>query len=263
MRRSARLAALNNPPTPDEVPPVEEEEELPIDEPINPLGIVIDEELPLNPEPNPNPPPNPEPNPNPLPNAMADHQFPAEQREKIKIKLPRIFKGTRTAEAIRQWLFDFNNYTEFHQFTDAQKVAYVPQYLEGPASDWWDRLRRTNTIPGTFAEVETSMRNMFLPQNYISRLRSKLYQLKQITSVEVYAKAFREILLELPDMPEEEVTHLFMQGLKRETRLEVEMRNPADLNEAEMQALRVDDIRFAKASTPRPLPPRPNVPRAE
>ena len=73
-----------------------------------------------------------------------------------------------------------------------------------------------------------------------------------------YSTAFRKILLNIPKMNSEVVLHLYIQGLKPTTRLDVESKEPKTLNEAEAQALRVDDIRFGKLA--QRLGPKPTQP---
>jgi hypothetical protein len=182
--------------------------------------------------------------------------IPADLRERIKIPLPAKFKGSREPEAIRKWLLDMNNYSRFYNLTDPQKIALVPYYLDETAAQWWEGIQEADEIPLAWAGVEDLFRAEFLPKNYISRLRTQLANLRQSTTVAAYSAAFRKTLLSLPRMEPEIVLHLYIQGLKPATRLEVEMKEPETLNDAEVQALRVDDIRFGR----NPQPQRPSYP---
>jgi len=62
--------------------------------------------------------------------------------------------------------------------------------------------------------------------------------------VQDYATEFRSLLLEIPGMQEEEKIDRFIRGLKDNIRMEVELREPADLNEAIKIADRYDSIAF-------------------
>ena len=61
-------------------------------------------------------------------------------------------------------------------------------------------------------------------------------------SVAHYAAEFHRILMYLPTVTEEDVVDRFCQGLKPKIALQVEIQGPPTLAEAEMAALRVDDI---------------------
>ena len=176
--------------------------------------------------------------------AAARDIVPLEIREKLKIPAPSIYDGKRDPDTLRRWLYDFDNYATFHTLRYQQRVALVPFYLSGSAATWWAARRAADEIPLTWNGITDIFKEEFLSKNYVNRLRTKLYNLKQTTSVAAYSIAFRQLLLNLPAMADDLVLHLYIQGLKPATRLEVEMKEPVDLNTAEVQALRVDDIRF-------------------
>ena len=179
-------------------------------------------------------------NANPL-----DAAIPADLRDKLKIPAPSRYDGRRDPDTIRSWLLEMSNYASFHGLTPPQRIAIVPFYLSGPAATWWTALRANDEVPLGWGGVEDAFKKEFLPKNHISRLRTQLTDLKQTTSVAAYSAAFRQILLSLPKMDPDWVLHLYIQGLKTETRLDVEQKDPESLNDAEAHALRVDDIRFS------------------
>ena len=189
---------------------------------------------------------------------MADH-IPLELHDCVKVPSPEKYNGRREPDAIRSWLYEITNYATFHGITEAQTIALIPFYLEGTAASWWAAKRVAREIPLTWAAVETMFNAEFLPQNYVNRLRTRLYNLRQNTSVAAYSATFRQIILNLPAMDQGLLVHLYLQGLKPQTRLEVELCAPETLNEAEVQALRVDDIMFAKTNRPT-FPGKPNFP---
>ena len=187
--------------------------------------------------------------------------IPAEAREKIKIPTPTRYNGRRDPDTLRNWLYDYTNYTAFHNIPEGQKILLLPYYLEGPAADWWSRRRANAEIPNTWAGVEHAIRAEFLPQNHENRIRRQWTSLRQITSVAAYSAEFRKLLLSLPPMDNAIVLHQYVEGLKPQTRLEVEMSNPRTLNEAEVQALRVDDILFSRMKRQNPQNPKDPHPK--
>jgi Ty3 transposon capsid-like protein/Zinc knuckle len=178
-----------------------------------------------------------------------DAVIPAELRDKLKIPAPSRYDGKRDPDVIRSWLQEMDNYATFHGLTNGQRLAIVPFYLTGPAARWW--VEAKDDMPLGWGGVEDAFKKTFLPKNHIQRLRNQLSQLKQTGSVAAYSSLFRQLILSLPKFDPDWVLHMYIQGLKDMTRLEVEQKEPATLADAEAIALRVDDIRFApKANKP-------------
>ena len=186
-----------------------------------------------------------------------DDAIPADIRDKLKIPTPGKFDGRRDPDTIRAWLYEYNNYAAFHALSDRRKITMIPYFLLGSAATWWASLQNNREVPATWEAVENLIKTEFLPLNYINRLRSQLFTLRQTTSVANYSSTFRRLLINLPSMDKDVMLHLYVAGLKQETRLAVEMQEPTTLNEAERHALKVDDIRYGKQNYPdkKPNPP--------
>jgi hypothetical protein len=188
-----------------------------------------------------------------------DQLVPLEQRERVKIPAPSKYNGKRDPEAIREWLYEINNYSAFFEFTDAKKLVLITYYLEGTAAAWWTQKCLSETIPATWVLFETQLRDEFLPKNHVKLTRTKLHNLRQVTSVASYSAAFRRLLLNLPTIDEATMVHHFINGLKPMTQLHVELHDPQTLNAAELLALKVDDIQFTRQrESGKPNPPRHN-----
>ena len=83
-----------------------------------------------------------------------------------------------------------------------------------------------------------------MPKNAQRNLRSQLHYLTQKGSVKAYSAEFRRLLLQLPPMDEDNLVDRYLRGLKPQTRMEVELHDPQNLDDAERYAMLVDDIRF-------------------
>ncbi|CAI5934453.1 unnamed protein product [Closterium sp. NIES-64] len=85
----------------------------------------------------------------------------------------------------------------------------------------------------------------FEPVNAIERARDNLADLRQHRSVAEYINRFRELVLEIPDIPAAEQMDKFKRGLKPKIRTEVELRSAATLDEMIRVAEHFDTINFA------------------
>ncbi|CAI5459108.1 unnamed protein product [Closterium sp. Yama58-4] len=85
----------------------------------------------------------------------------------------------------------------------------------------------------------------FEPVNAIERARDNLAELRQHRSVAEYINRFRELVLEIPDIPAAEQMDKFKRGLKPKIRTEVELRGATTLDEMIRVAERFDTINFA------------------
>jgi hypothetical protein len=98
----------------------------------------------------------------------------------------------------------------------------------------------------------------FKPINSVKAARDKLANHRQTRSVQEYTYRFRQIILEIPSMSEDEKLDRFTRGLKPQTRNEVELREPSSLDELVRIAERFDSISF---QTNQREPERRYVPR--
>ena len=89
---------------------------------------------------------------------------------------------------------------------------------------------------------KNALTDQFKPVNAIKTARDKLASIKQVKSVQEYSANFRSLVLEIPGITEDEKIDRFSRGLKDNVRLEVELREPATLNEAIKVADRYDTI---------------------
>ncbi|CAI5962873.1 unnamed protein product [Closterium sp. NIES-64] len=85
----------------------------------------------------------------------------------------------------------------------------------------------------------------FEPVNAIERARDNLAALRQHRSVAEYVNRFRELVLEIPDIPASEQMDKFKRGLKPKIRTEVELRECTSMDDMIRVAERFDTINFA------------------
>jgi Ty3 transposon capsid-like protein len=116
--------------------------------------------------------------------------------------------------------------------------------------------------PEDFNAFQDMIRAHFIPQTSEENIRQKLYDLKQKGSVSQYSTDFRRFLLLNPRMSMKDQIFQFKQGLKPEILVEVNVRRPCTLDEAEEIALHVDSFCSKQINNPQGNKPSTGVPRA-
>lgn len=166
----------------------------------------------------------------------------------IKANKPEPYDGRRDALQVNSWLHQVQNYLYVTQANNPQqaideimKVTVASSLLKGTAANWWYMLVQSGQAPGTWEEFCGAVRNEFVPQDSVRRARDRLRGLVQKTSVSTYLSMFRNIVIAIPGMSEDEKLDRFCAGLKPQVRLEVLKGNPETLNDASTIALNVDN----------------------
>jgi hypothetical protein len=146
------------------------------------------------------------------------------------------------------------------QIPQDNQTTFASTFLTGHAAMWWQTVceeleaQPADTHWGNFTE---GLQEQFQPINSTKSARNQLDQLKQRTSVLLYNTEFRKIMLQLPNMHEEDRIHAYIKGLKPSVASQVAMQQPATLLQAQRLADTSDAIQFSMR--PRnPQPSRPN-----
>lgn len=153
----------------------------------------------------------------------------------IKTVPPELFKGDRSPAAVEAWLHTMDKYLGLHQsLSDQQRVEYATTLLRGQAATWWQHVEKDlhTPLPQDWEQFKAAFRKEFKPANSSQLARQRLQNLQQSASIREYITEFRDIMLDLPEMPDEDATHQFVRGLKYEARLQVLLKNPGNLTAA-------------------------------
>ncbi|CDH61246.1 hypothetical protein RO3G_02687 [Lichtheimia corymbifera JMRC:FSU:9682] len=157
----------------------------------------------------------------------------------IKAVKPDVFRGERSTGAVEAWLHTVQKYCELTRLNDQERVLFASTLLRDSAATWWRHLETSideNTgeteAPKDWSDFKDLFRKEFRPSNATQMARQRLEKLKQQDSIRDYIIEFRNIMLDLPDMFEEDAVHQFIQGLQYEPRLQVFLRTPTSLKEA-------------------------------
>ena len=148
---------------------------------------------------------------------------------------PKEFVGTRSACDVDNFLWRMENYFRAKGIMeDAVKVNTASMFLTDIALLWW-RGRTTDKRQGeigTWQEFQCELKGQFYPEFAEEEARAKLQEIMQRGTVREYVQEFKELMLQISDVTDEEALLAFQKGLKPWVRQEVEQRGVQKLSEA-------------------------------
>jgi hypothetical protein len=126
-------------------------------------------------------------------------------------------------------------------------VHYAAGYLADSALTWHrmhqiDVARGTTTEYASWTAFKDALISRFTSISAERTARQKLSSLRQGKSVREYAQAYNMCMIELPEMDEKDRLFRFMEGLKPEVRIHVELKKPSTLAEAIELAIQTDSL---------------------
>ena len=159
-------------------------------------------------------------------------------------KPPTRFNGDPAK--LQNWLFEVKQFLELAGFqSENDKAKYVVSLLEGKAQTWWRGFSQTASGDLTrldFEDLEEYLVEQFEDVDRELKLRRKLKNLKQLTSVQNYVNEFRRVQLELGSnkLDDGAAQFEFLEGLKDAVRQQVLLGRPMSLEDAILLAERAD-----------------------
>lgn len=181
--------------------------------------------------------------------ALHNNAAAAYPHHNIKTPKPPVFSGRNREPTPQNWAHQMQTYLESHHVNlDTQEAVRISAgYLADSALTWY-RLHLMDIARGVAApytnweDLKTALINRFTPISPERTARQKLTTLRQRQSARTYAQEFNLCMLELPDMDEKDRIHRFMEGLKPEVRIHVELKNPVTLAETVAFAIQTDSL---------------------
>ncbi|GJT50986.1 ATP-binding cassette subfamily C member 8 [Tanacetum coccineum] len=151
---------------------------------------------------------------------------------KIDVPKPSPFVGKQEARAVDDFLWE------------------MEQYLEGVnvRRRYGDIERGTATID-TWVEFVADFKNQFYPENAKNEAKSRLYKLKQSGTIQEYVKEFTTLVLEIPELSDQNYLFYFLDGLKGWAKTELERRGVQDLSTAIAHAKALIDFSTRRESS--------------
>ena len=160
---------------------------------------------------------------------MATHEVP-----RVEVPKPHTFSGKRYAKELDNFLWHMERYFEAIALMDeATKVRTVTLYLTDNATLWWhqrfaDIEKRTFTLD-TWDAFKREIKMQFYPEDLAYLERKNMKRLKHTGSIREYVKEFSMLMLEIPNMFEEELLFNFMDNLQSWAEQELRRHGVQDL----------------------------------
>lgn len=157
---------------------------------------------------------------------------------------PEMYSGKQPA-ALPSWLISIQSYLEATGvvLNTPDAVRCAASYLKDKALEWYHLQFQTqgNTIPfQSFADFRQALQHYILPVDPSFSARDKLDRFRQIGSAYQYTTEFNAIMLNLPNMSEEDRVHCYIRGLKQQVHMQVAVQRPTTLAAAQQLAITVD-----------------------
>jgi Ty3 transposon capsid-like protein len=174
----------------------------------------------------------------------AAHNLSRAKEFNLKLPAPAVWAGDE--KSLVDWLFKLELYLSAKGCLHEEvAVSYAAAMLDGPALTFWISYS-SRFGPGSACEVVSfeGFKNVLLthfqPQDKEDVAREKLRSLRQETSVKQYCDRYAKLMIDLPRRHERDAVADFVQGLKTDIRVLVNINRPASLEMAMQMALAVE-----------------------
>ncbi|KAF3771604.1 hypothetical protein EJ110_NYTH60042 [Nymphaea thermarum] len=165
---------------------------------------------------------------------------------RVDVQRPSKYKGTRDSREIDNFLFQVEYYLDLQGIVgDDLQIKTTAMLLEGDAVAWWRR-KRLDIQKGictidTFGDFQRELKTYFMPPNAMRHAYRMVGELKHTRSLRDYVWAYQRLMLDVPDMQEQDKLNWFILGLQSWAQSEVERSNPGTLEDAYVVAERLAD----------------------
>ncbi|XP_070029011.1 uncharacterized protein [Nicotiana sylvestris] len=139
---------------------------------------------------------------------------------KIEAPKPPVFKGVRDAQEVENFLWHLENYFRHGKVRDDEA--------------------KINTA------FKAEFKRQFFPNNVLYEARRKLRELKQTGSIRNYVKEFNTLMLQIPNLTNDDLLFHFMDGLQNCAKKELQHRQVTDIDQAIVEAESLMDFRHDK-----------------
>ncbi|XP_059598686.1 uncharacterized protein LOC132255070 [Vitis vinifera] len=138
----------------------------------------------------------------------------------------------------------------------ATKVRTATLYLTDNATLWWRRrfadIEKGTCTIDTWDAFKREIKRQFYPEDVAYLARKSMKRLKHTGLIREYVKEFSTLMLEIPNMAEEELLFNLMDNLQSWAEQELRRRGVQDLATAMAVAESLVDYRRGDSSTPKP-----------
>jgi hypothetical protein len=143
----------------------------------------------------------------------------------IKLDIPR-FDGTEPMS----WIFKINQFFDFHQTVEDQRLRIASFYMEGEALTWYQWMHDNGQLT-SWPRFLHALELRFAPSQFDDP-RGALFKLCQTTTVQAYQAEFEALANRIVGLPHQFYLSCFISGLKPNIRREVQAFQPLSLTHA-------------------------------
>ena len=152
----------------------------------------------------------------------------------MEMPKPQGFSGKRDAKELGYFLWHMKRYFEAIALTDEMtKVRTATLYLTDTATLWWRRrfadMEKGICTIETWEDFKREIKKQFYPEDVAYLARKNMRRLKHTGSIRDYVKEFSSLMLEIPNMTQEELLFNFMDNLQGWAEQELRRRGVQDL----------------------------------
>lgn len=142
----------------------------------------------------------------------------------MKLEVPK-FDGTDPSS----WTFKIDEYFNFHQTPEDQRLRIVSFHIEGKASAWYQWVKANNLLT-TWTDFLSKVKLSFGASQF-EDYEGKLSKLTQMTTVAEFQSEFEDLMNKVRGIPESLLVSFFITGLKPNLKREVQLNIPNTLEE--------------------------------
>ncbi|RVW80510.1 hypothetical protein CK203_052877 [Vitis vinifera] len=151
--------------------------------------------------------------------AVSARVMATQEASRVEVPKPHRFSGKRDAKELDNFLWHMERYFEAIALTDeATKVRTATLYLTDTATLWWRRrfadMEKGICTIETWEDFRREIKRQFYPEDVAYLARKNMRRLKHTGSIRDYVKEFSSLMLEIPNMTQEELLFNFMDNLQ-------------------------------------------------
>ncbi|WJZ91811.1 hypothetical protein VitviT2T_010854 [Vitis vinifera] len=185
--------------------------------------------------------------------AVSARVMATQEASRVEVPKPHRFSGNRDARELDNFLWHMERYFEAIALTDeAAKVRTATLYLTDTATLWWRRrfadMEKGICTIETWEDFKREIKKQFYPEDVAYLARKNMRRLKHTGSIRDYVKEFSSLMLEIPNMTQEELLFNFMDNLQGWAEQELRRRGVQDLATAMAVAESLTDYKRGDSS---------------
>ncbi|KAL1224846.1 hypothetical protein V5N11_015624 [Cardamine amara subsp. amara] len=156
------------------------------------------------------------------------------------------FDGARDAKEVENFLWQMEQYFDNLGLGDeSAKIKAATSYLTDTAMLWWRRrhadIERGTCRMDTWEAFKKELKRQFYPENVVYEARRKLRELRQKGMIRDYVKEFTTLVLQIPNLSDQDLVFHFIDGLQGWAKQELQRRGVNSVDEAIVVAESLSD----------------------